>query len=157
MTSAFMKGRSTMSNEKIIDGRLALIAIQRWKNDQVIRSQFKDVSEYYDWLTMETSTTENIKRNCEVEREVKERVRLKNVQGILMSEFTSDELEDAINGYCIKYDNGQWRGREDYSYCVFFSKLEKKICITNMPKNINDISVEELLLLKNSIKKGEVG
>lgn len=56
MTSAFMKGRSIMSSEKVIDSKLALIAIQRWKSDQVIRSQFKDVSEYYDWLRVKISS-----------------------------------------------------------------------------------------------------
>lgn len=143
-----------MNNEKVINSKLAVIAIQRWKADQTIREQFKSASEYYDFLT-----TENIKRNCEVEREVKERVcnihqqeRLKNIQGILMSEFTLDELEDAINNYLIKYD-GRWRGCGDYSYCVYFSASGKKICITNRPKKMNDISVEELLLLKNEIAK----
>lgn len=39
-----------MSDEKIIDGKLALIAIRRYKNDKAIQSRFKNVVEYYDWL-----------------------------------------------------------------------------------------------------------
>ena len=45
-----LKGGSTMSDEKIIDGKLALIAIWRYKNDKAIQSRFKNVVEYYDWL-----------------------------------------------------------------------------------------------------------
>lgn len=68
MTSAFMKGRSTMrSNEKIIDGKLALIAIQRYKSDKAIQSQFKNVSEYYDWLQVKVSSVLTIK-NLKEER-----------------------------------------------------------------------------------------
>lgn len=41
---------SNMERKNSIDGKLAVIAIQRYKSDKAIQAQFKNVSEYYDWL-----------------------------------------------------------------------------------------------------------
>ena len=54
MISTFEGGK--MESEKILDGRLALIAIQRWKSDKTVRSQFENVSEYYKFLKMKVSS-----------------------------------------------------------------------------------------------------
>lgn len=52
-----------------IDGQLAMCAISRWKSDKTVRSQFKDVSEYYDWLKVKTSSALTITKEERMKNE----------------------------------------------------------------------------------------
>lgn len=54
-----------MSTEKILDGRLATIAAQRYLSDKLIRDQFSSASDYYEALERAFPDSEEMARKID--------------------------------------------------------------------------------------------
>lgn len=75
-----------MSSEKVIDSKLALIAIQRWKSDPVIRQRFVQASDFYDYLIAQ-DTRQKACEKWQVSAEI--RRRYKTFTDYLASQFAA--------------------------------------------------------------------